>query len=86
MLPLYNCPFRQATGLLCPGCGMTHALISLAKGDWAAAAAHNALVFVLPVVLLAVLWRRVWLTYSVLGFVLAFAIARNFRPDWLGIG
>lgn len=41
------CIFRRITGLRCPFCGMTHAVIDLMHGQLAAAAGHNALVFVL---------------------------------------
>ena len=30
----YVCPFRQATGLPCPGCGATRAFFHFANGDW----------------------------------------------------
>ena len=37
------CLFRRFTGLLCPGCGMTHALIALLEFDVAKAYRANAL-------------------------------------------
>ena len=40
-LPLLSlvptCPFRAATGLPCASCGMTHALVHLARGELASA-------------------------------------------------
>jgi len=30
--PFSFCPFRAATGLPCPGCGMTRAMLSLGQG------------------------------------------------------
>lgn len=40
-LPL--CLFKLATGIPCPGCGMTHALLAAFQGDWAASWASHAL-------------------------------------------
>lgn len=48
--PLPGCVFYHFTGLYCPGCGMTRALHALVHGDFAQAAAMNAL---LPVLALA---------------------------------
>lgn len=31
------CPFYMATGLLCPGCGVSRMCLSLLRGDWAGA-------------------------------------------------
>lgn len=42
-LPGVACPFRAATGLLCPFCGSTRACRALLDGDIAAAAALNPL-------------------------------------------
>ena len=42
-LPL-PCIFRSITGLLCPSCGATRAIISLFYGDLAAAVGYNAFV------------------------------------------
>lgn len=37
------CLFHLLTGYLCPGCGMTHALLSLCQGNVAQALSENAL-------------------------------------------
>lgn len=47
------CLFRKMTGLLCPGCGVTHMCICLMQGDIAGAAKHHCLLlFFLPPLLL----------------------------------
>ncbi|HUG08314.1 MAG TPA: DUF2752 domain-containing protein [Acidimicrobiia bacterium] len=38
------CPFALATGMACPGCGMTRAAGQLLRGDFAAAIAYHPLV------------------------------------------
>ena len=50
------CPFHAATGLLCPGCGVTRMCLALLRGDPAGAwAANPVLLLLLPVLgLLAV--------------------------------
>ena len=35
------CPFRELTGLLCPGCGVSRMCLSLLSGDLAAAWRYN---------------------------------------------
>lgn len=50
---LLPCPFHAATGLDCPGCGTTRALIALTRGDLITALDHNLLVVLaIPVLLL----------------------------------
>jgi hypothetical protein len=49
------CPLRRATGLPCPGCGMTRAFSHLAKGEWSAAVRDHPLAPVLAAEL-AVIW------------------------------
>ena len=86
------CPFRYATGLLCPGCGTLRGLHQLLHGHPLAAFRLNPLmVLSLPplawVALATVrarLWgrprRRVrspWLAWAVLAVVLAHGILRN---------
>ncbi|GAB2657007.1 hypothetical protein GCM10027169_20720 [Gordonia jinhuaensis] len=48
------CPFRLATGLPCPGCGLTRSWVALAHGDVAGAFALN--LFGPPTMVLAVAW------------------------------
>jgi hypothetical protein len=45
-IPLF-CPFKALTGIPCPGCGMTRALLSLAKGDFQGAFHFNPFSFFL---------------------------------------
>jgi hypothetical protein len=90
------CPLHAATGLWCPGCGMTRGLHHLLNGDVPAALSSNLL---LPVVVVIAVWG--WLawwrpTFPRLGSTLpgwvwpalaavaaAFGVARNLPVDLL---
>ena len=50
--PLNVCMFKLATGLPCPSCGTTHAVISITKGDFRTALDENILGFPVSVLLL----------------------------------
>jgi hypothetical protein len=54
-LPSWQCPLKQATGIPCPGCGLTRALQALALGDWSRAMAIHAFAPVVAVVLCCIL-------------------------------
>ncbi len=58
LVALVRCPFRFLTGISCPGCGMTRALLALLRGDLAAAYDYHPLVFLLPAGGLLWLLRR----------------------------
>ena len=45
------CPFRLITGIPCPGCGMTHSLLSIIQGDIWDAACFNPFSFFLIFIL-----------------------------------
>lgn len=47
------CFVRRFTGLSCPGCGMTRAIASLARGEWAQAFRFHPLSFVVAAELVA---------------------------------
>jgi hypothetical protein len=59
------CLLRNATGLPCPGCGMTRAFAHLAKGEWAAARRDHPLVF--PLAAEGVVAWLVWPAWGLAG-------------------
>jgi hypothetical protein len=86
------CPFRTATGLWCPGCGLTRATHHLLRGDLVTALRFN--VFVIPIVVtIVVAWatwmlrtggrtiprRRLpaWTAAVAIAVVVGFAVVRN---------
>jgi Protein of unknown function (DUF2752) len=54
------CLFHWLTGLQCPLCGMTHAMLALARGDWRAALHYNALSPLAAVMLATLFWNHPW--------------------------
>lgn len=64
-LHLLPCPIHAATGVACPGCGMTRACLALARGELAAAwSLHPFAYFLVPLAALLAFWpngsRRAW--------------------------
>lgn len=54
------CIFFKLTGLQCPGCGMTRAMVEIGKGNFRAAFQYNALsLTVFPVLCIYMLFRLV---------------------------
>lgn len=53
-----GCPFRWLTGICCPGCGMTRAVISLLRLDFRQAFYYYPLVFLVPLVFVLYLLRK----------------------------
>lgn len=52
------CIFYKVTGLKCPGCGMTHAMVEIWKGNYKEALQYNALsITVFPLECLYLLYR-----------------------------
>lgn len=81
------CPIHRLTGLLCPGCGGTRALIALLHGDLLSAWHRNPLMLALSPLLLAYLLVTLrrgsaprvspLLTSALLALTLGFTVARN---------
>jgi Mn2+/Fe2+ NRAMP family transporter len=44
-----GCPFRYFTGICCPGCGMTRALLACLKLDFKTAFHMHPLIFIMPI-------------------------------------
>lgn len=53
-----GCPVKALTGVPCPGCGLSRAAVSLLRLDAAAAFRYHPMVFVLPPVVLLVLFGK----------------------------
>ena len=51
-----GCPFLSITGIPCPGCGMTRAIIMALRLDFAGARLYHPLFFTVPVILLLLLF------------------------------
>lgn len=87
------CPFRQLTGLWCPGCGLTRATHFLLRGQPLTALRFN--LFVVPVLVAIIAgwatwllrssgrevdaWRRIplWLPGVLVAVLVVFAVVRN---------
>lgn len=92
------CPFYMATGLLCPGCGVSRMCLALLRGDWVAAWRANPGLFLLLPVLAALLGLRAFRyvktgrtgapawesrTWSALAvFLMVYGVARNLPGLW----
>lgn len=72
------CPIKETTGVSCPGCGMSRALISMLKFDWSTAVHYHPLVFfVIPVLICLIIFyerktvkaQRILLGLSVLALL-----------------
>jgi len=55
------CPFEAVTGIPCPGCGMTRAMLSLIAGDIGSASASNPFCFFLVFTVIASILPARWL-------------------------
>lgn len=54
------CFFRMCTGMRCPGCGMTHAIVALSHGQISMAFHYNALsITLLPIIMIYFLYRHI---------------------------
>ena len=56
LLDIYRCPFKAVTGIPCPGCGMTRAVLSACRGDFSGAFHyHPQWIVAVPLVLVELL-------------------------------
>jgi hypothetical protein len=86
------CPFYTLTGYLCPGCGVTRMILSLARLDFRAAFSYNpALMCLIPVWLAGFVVHLIWKprclskdgwlfnagAYGTIAVLLVFGVVRN---------
>ena len=73
------CPFRRATGLPCPGCGLTRALVCVAHGRIGESLAYHPLAGAVFVVLV------VWTAACLMGKPLRLSVRLQTTLAWTGI-
>ena len=80
-----GCPLYQLSGIPCPGCGMTRALVSACRLDFRAAFAHHPMFWALPFLYASFLFdfrpfRKQWLNLAILlAGGAGFAVVYTFR-------
>jgi hypothetical protein len=88
----WACPFNLLTGLPCPGCGSTRAFLALMSGDLERAIAYNSLLFIAPIILVAMYFffrnfarRNTLLVSTTVILVLGFTFYRwTNLESWVG--
>lgn len=78
-----ECLFRQFFGVICPGCGMSRALIACSRLDFAAAFRYHPMVFSLPVLFL-LFWKdgRIFKN-NILNWVVIGAVGCGFLANYV---
>lgn len=79
-----GCLIQRLTGIPCPGCGMTRAVLALLRGDFAGALRLHGMVWSLPVVLLLFLYdgrlfRARWMNGALWAL-----LGAGFLVNWVG--
>ena len=64
LIEIPNCPVKLLTGYPCPGCGMTRAGFSIFKLDFKSAFEYNPLIFVLPFILIILIFAYFLVFYA----------------------
>ena len=57
LLKIPNCLVKLVCGYPCPGCGLTRAGFAVLRFDFAAAIHFNPLIFIIPLVLLVIIYK-----------------------------
>lgn len=87
----WQCPFHEATGMYCPACGATRALGALLSGQPMLAIRSNALLFVVPFIVIGLeLLPKSWggrlggdlRTVVLIAVLVLFTVIRNLPWFW----
>jgi hypothetical protein len=82
LLGIY-CPIKFLTGISCPGCGMTRAVLSCLKLDFASAFAYHPMVFSLPVLVLYFIRDGKVFKNSFLNVAVIAVVGLGFLLNWI---
>lgn len=82
LLPI-SCFFLSLTGIPCPGCGMTHALISALRLDFASAFSHHIMFWSVPILYICFLFDGRLFKAKAVNVVLYAIMAAGFAVNWI---
>ncbi len=77
------CIYRALFNIHCPGCGITRALISVLKLDFASAFAHNSMFWSVPVIYLYFLFDGKLFKNKTLNRAVIILIGVGFLVNWV---
>lgn len=78
-----GCVWRYFFNIPCPGCGMTHALLSALHGDFKGMITHHFMSPSLPVVLIYILYDGHIFRYKWIDNIILIIIASGFLIHWI---
>lgn len=79
-----GCPILRLTGIPCPGCGMTRALLAALRGDFVGAMRWHGMVWSLPLLLAIFLWDGKLFPARWANAALMILLAAGFLVNWIG--
>lgn len=77
------CFFKEVLGVNCPGCGMSRAVFSVIKLDFAAAFSYHPMFWSLPILYLYLIFSGKVFNKKVLDYGILILIAFGFLINWL---
>ena len=78
-----SCPIKAVTGINCPGCGMTRAMIRLIHFDISGAFSYHRMFFSVPILFMYFLYDGKLFKNKILNNTVLIAIALGFVINWI---
>lgn len=83
LIPGISCPILSLTGIRCPGCGMTRALLSAIHFDFKQAFSYHAMFWAVPVLYISFLFDGRLFKNKYLNILFHLLIGAGFVFNWL---